>query len=103
MSSAKNKKQLGSQTGLNESIRREPSRFEHEEAQEFHSTGVVDKNSSVAVTSKKKKLKQIKSHEKKEVLESYTKYNCKKRNKTVVEELQEVKTVGMSTRNTRRE
>ena len=101
-SGAKNKKQSGAQAGLDESIRREPSRFEHEEAQESHSTGVVDKNSSTAATSKKRKAKQMKSHGKKEVLESRAKYNRKKRNKTVVEELQAVKTVRMSTRNTRR-
>ena len=53
-SGAKNKKQSGAQAGLDESTRPEPSRYEHEEAQEFYSTGVVNQNSSTAATSKKK-------------------------------------------------
>ena len=84
---------------MDESTRREPLRFEYEKAQKSHSTGVIDKNSSTTVTSEKKKAKQMKSYRKKEVLESRAKYNRKKRNKIVVEELQVVKTVGMSTRN----
>ena len=45
----------------------------------------------------------MKPHGGKKVLESRIKYNHEKKNKTVVEESQALKTVGMSTRNTRRE
>ena len=68
LSATKNKKQLGTQARLNKSTCCEPSRFKHEKAQESHNTGVVDKNSSIAATSKKKKAKQMKSHRKKRYL-----------------------------------
>ena len=54
-SGAKNKKRSRAQAGLDESTHPEPSRFEHEEAQESYSPGVVDTNSSAAAISKKKK------------------------------------------------
>lgn len=54
-SDAKNKKQSGAQARLDESTRREPSRFEHEEAQKTHCTRVIGENSSTVAVSKKKR------------------------------------------------
>ncbi len=99
---AKNKKRSGAQAGLDESTRREPSRFEHEKARENHLTRVIGEKSSTAAVSKKEKAKRMKTCGAKKVLESRVKHNHKKK-KTVVKESQVMKTVGMSTRNTQRE
>lgn len=44
----------------------------------------------------------MKFYRKKEVLKSCTKYNCKKRNKTMIKKLHIIKTIEMSIHNTRR-
>ncbi len=101
---AKNKKRWGAQAGLDQSTRHEPSRFEHEKARISHSTRSIDENSSIATISKKGKAKRMKSHGGMDVLESRVKYNPRKKNKTVVEKSQvALKTVGLSTQNTRKE
>ena len=72
---AKNKKQSEAQAGLDESTRRELSRFEHDKAQGSYSTRVVVKNSNKVIIAKKKITKQTKFYEKIELLESHAKYN----------------------------
>ncbi len=62
----------------------------------------IGRNSSTEAILRKGKAKRMKSHAGKEVLESCVKYNHGKKNKTVVEESQALKTIGMSTRNTQR-
>ena len=69
-SGAKNKKRSRGQAGLDESTRREPSRFEHDEAPKSHCTRVIDENSGAVEIPQREKTKQIKTREAKKRLES---------------------------------